>query len=73
MAGSTEVMDFVTVYFKSMIFGLIIVLVSLRDGLSVDHSISEVPIKLIHGLVVQAMFIVFFDLLYTMVRYGNLL
>ncbi|MEE9524604.1 MAG: ABC transporter permease [Thermodesulfovibrionales bacterium] len=73
MAASTEVMDFVTVYFKSMIFGLIIVFVSLRDGLSVDHSISEVPIKLIHGLVVQAMFIVFFDLLYTMVRYGNLI
>lgn len=73
MAGSAEEMDFVTVYFKSMIFGLIIVLVSLRDGLSVDHSISEVPIKLIHGLVVQVIAIVFFDLLYTIIRYGNIL
>ncbi len=73
MAESAVLLDFVTVYFKSFVFGVVIVAVSLRDGLSVKLSISEVPIKLIHGLVVQVMLIIFVNLFYDMVRYGYLI
>ncbi|GBD98284.1 putative phospholipid ABC transporter permease protein MlaE [bacterium BMS3Abin07] len=71
MAGSAVIMDFVTVYVKSFVFGHIIALIAIRDGLSVEHSISEVPVYLIHGLVTQMMLIVTFDLLYDMIRYAN--
>jgi phospholipid/cholesterol/gamma-HCH transport system permease protein len=71
MAESAVLMDFIMVYLKSMTFGFIIVLVSIRDGLAVEHSISEVPIRLIHGLIVQVMLIIFFDLFYSMIRYGD--
>ncbi|UCG77781.1 MAG: ABC transporter permease [Nitrospirota bacterium] len=73
MAASADMMDFITVYIKSTVFGLIIVFISIRDALSVKHSITEVPVKLIHGLVLQLMLIVFFDLVYDMIRYGNIL
>jgi phospholipid/cholesterol/gamma-HCH transport system permease protein len=73
MASSTVVMDFITIYVKSMLFGFVIVLVSIRDGLSVKHSISEVPVRLIHGLVVQVMFILFIELIYDVIRYGDFL
>jgi len=70
MANSATPMDFVSVYFKSFVFGATIVLVSIHDGLGVRHSISEVPVRLIHGLVIQVMAILFFDLIYDVVRYG---
>lgn len=73
MAGAAGIPDFVAVYIKSLVFGIIIALVSIKDGLGVGRSISEVPVKLIHGLVIQVMLIAIFNILYDMLRYGDII
>jgi len=73
MAHAATIPDFVTVYVKSFVFGSIIAVVSIKNGMEVKTSITEVPIRLIIGLTRQVIFILIFILLYDILRYGNLL
>lgn len=73
MAEAAGFADFVTVYVKALMFGLIIALFSIRNGLDVTESITEVPVRLIAGLTRQTILIFFFVIFYDILRYGTVL
>jgi phospholipid/cholesterol/gamma-HCH transport system permease protein len=73
MATAADIPDFVTIYVKPLFFGLTIALLSIRNGLDVSASITEVPVRLLVGLMRQAIFILIFIILYDIFRYGNIL
>lgn len=73
MAQAASIPDFFAVYVKSFFFGVIIAVVSIKNGLEVRSSITEVPVRLIIGLTRQVIFILIFTLLYDILRYGNIL
>lgn len=58
--------DFILIFLKSIVFSLILSLVSIQKGMSVYKSITEVPINLIDGMMSILLALVVIDVLFNL-------